>query len=184
MRVFYAIKIDLSELKILQESFAKLRRDANDKEWDVLFTAPRNFHITLQFMGDRNASELDLLTQIGSDVAKGFEGFELFLSGMGAFPEIFEARVFWVGVQNKKDLQALYMKLATRLSESGLISAIESYEPHLTIGRLRNPRSLKNFLSPFIRKNFGKVKVESLGLYKSVLQGNFPKYELLQEFKF
>ncbi|MCC2679425.1 MAG: putative 2-5 ligase [Pseudobdellovibrio sp.] len=181
MRLFYALKIDLEDVPEIKNSLRKLKKDAVAKEWEFKFTPPENLHITLNFLGDVNDSDVKKLCEVGQTVAALHPSFSLKISGFDAFPELQHARVIWAGVQNKKNLQALYEDFEKELSF--LNRAPENaYVPHLTLARLRNPHSVKNFLSPFLRKSFGSIECKEIGLYKSELRGLYPHYELIQSF--
>jgi 2'-5' RNA ligase len=60
----------------------------------------------------------------------------------------------------------------------------EDFNPHITIGRLRNPKSCKDLISPFVRKSFGSVHVNKIVLFESKLQSYFPVYTPIFEAPF
>ncbi len=107
-----------------------------------------------------------------------FSEFDLKIEDIGAFSHEYEARVLWAGVQNKGYLNELKSALDAELLARNLIPEIEDREfiPHMTFAQLRNPKSVRDLLSPFKRKSFGKTKVAELVLYESKLQGNFSVY--------
>lgn len=181
MRLFYALKIDLESLPEIKNSLRKLKRDAAAKEWEFKFTPPENLHVTLNFLGEVNQADVSKLAAIGKNVTAGHSEFSLKISGLDAFPELQHARVIWAGVQNKKNLQALYEDFEKELAFLNRAPS-PSYIPHLTVARLRNPHSVKNFLSPFLRKQFGFIDCKEIGLYKSEQRGLYPHYELLESF--
>lgn len=181
MRLFYALKIDLEQVPEIKNSLRKLKKDAVAKEWEFRFTPPENLHITLNFLGEVSEADLPKLTGIGRSVAAAHSAFALKISGFDAFPELQHARVIWAGVQNKKNLQALFEDFEKKLQFLNRTPE-HSYIPHLTLARLRNPHSVKNFLSPFLRKSFGSIECNVIGLYKSEQRGLYPHYELIESF--
>ena len=183
MRLFYALKIDLDELPEITNSLRKLKKDAVSKEWALKFTPAENLHVTLNFLGEVEDRHLPRLCEIGESVISKHASFSLKISGFDAFPEIQHARVIWAGVQNKKNLQSVYEDLQAELGFLNLTPEF-GYTPHLTLARLRNPHSVKNFLSPFVRKNFGTIDCDEVGLFKSEQRGLYPHYELIQSFCF
>ncbi len=182
MRLFFALKIDGDALPLLKSAFTKLKKNAGEKEWDLKFTPFNQMHITLQFLGNVEAAELDQLNAVALEVAARHKPFDLELSGVDAFADVHQARVIWAGVQNKKNLQALQEDLEKSLARAARTEAF-AYTPHLTLARLRNPRSVKDFISPFVRKSFGTMACHQIGLYKSELRGHYPHYELVQAFE-
>lgn len=183
MKLFFALKMDIEALPNMKQALIKLKRDASDKEWDIKFTQMQNFHVTIRYIGETKTENIDQIKEIGQKIAQRHAAFPLHISGFDAFPEIHQARVIWAGVQNKKNLQALHEDLEQELAHLDL--PIEhSFIPHLTVARLRNPRSVRSYLSPFERKSFGSIQCKELGLYKSELRGNYPHYELIEKFEF
>lgn len=180
-KLFYALKIDLEDLPEIKNSLRKLKKDAVAKEWEFKFTPAENLHITLNYLGEVNEAKIPKLCSVGTAVASSHPSFALKVSGLDAFPEIQHARVIWAGVQNKKNLQALFEDFERELLFLNR-SAEHSYVPHLTLARLRNPHSVKDFLSPFLRKSFGSIKCKEIGLYKSEQYGMYPHYELIETF--
>jgi 2'-5' RNA ligase len=181
VRLFYALKINLEDLPEIKNSLRKLKKDAVAKDWEFKFTPPENLHVTLKFLGEVEERFTSRLLTSGKKVAAAHSEFSLRINGFDAFPEMQHARVVWAGVQNKKNLQSLVQDLEKELFYLNVPSE-QAYIPHLTLARLRNPHSVKNFLSPFIRKNFGTVKCQDIGLYKSEQRGLYPHYELLESF--
>jgi len=181
VRLFYALKINLEDVPEIKNSLRKLKKDAVAKEWEFKFTPPENLHITLNFLGEVPDADVTKLCDVGQTVAALHSAFSLKISGFDAFPELQHARVIWAGVQNKKNLQALYEDFERELAFLNRTSE-NSYVPHLTLARLRNPHSVKNFLSPFLRKSFGAIACKEIGLYKSEVRGLYPHYELIQSF--
>ncbi|HEY1080535.1 MAG TPA: RNA 2',3'-cyclic phosphodiesterase, partial [Bdellovibrio sp.] len=103
---------------------------------------------------------------------------ELKIEDLSAFSSETEARVLWLGVQNKKCLGELKHALDEALLQAEILDHPDQriFQPHLTIGRLRNPRSVKDMISPFKRKSFGKLQVNEVVLYESRQQGVYQVY--------
>ena len=118
------------------------------------------------------------------DACSFFGTMAVHLHGIGAFPHENKGRVVWIGVKQKRNLMDLHGKLEECFAKEGHPCDQEEYSPHLTLCRLRHFRHLKDFLSPFKRKDFGKVTVSHLTLFKSELKGYYPSYTPLEEFPF
>ena len=62
------------------------------------------------------------------------------LAGYGAFPNAREARALWIGVrQGTSSLARLARKLDSAARAIGAPRERRPFEPHLTLGRLRDP---------------------------------------------
>lgn len=159
----------------------KLRITGDKEEIDVKWSPPKNYHLTILFLGEKTPDEIEKLHAPITAFAKTLAPFDLRVSGMGAFPDEHHARVLWLGVQNKKNLPEMENTLRGLL---GLGEATETYVPHITIARIRKTRSCKNLLSPFVRKDFGKIHVDKFVLFESIQQNFTSVYLPLAEYPF
>jgi 2'-5' RNA ligase len=181
MRLFIAIGVeDLNfDPKI---ALRKFRVNLNRKELEYRWLPEENYHITLNFLGEIPLEKIEVIKTMLVEVSHQHVFFHLKLHGLGAFPEIKEGRVIWMDVQNSMALRALQEDCEARLIELGFSLEIKPYVPHLTFARLRNPRNLKDVLSPLINQHFGEMAVKSIILYESRLGGAFPIYQPLFKF--
>ena len=177
-RLFIAADLGASLGDSFFATLKKLKINADKKELHMRWTQPENYHATVTFLGETDIAAIPLIQQCLEKVCLEFNPFDLKIEDIGAFSHEHEARVLWAGVQNKRYLNELKYRLDEELLRYNLIPGIEDREfvPHMTIARLRNPKSVKDLLSPFKRKSFGKTQVRDLVLYESKLQGQFPVY--------
>nr|WP_295904883.1 RNA 2',3'-cyclic phosphodiesterase [uncultured Bdellovibrio sp.] len=177
-RLFFALNATDPLAETFPPTFKKLKINADRREISVKWVPIDNFHITVSFLGDRPEEELPLIAETLQTVCTQFTPFDLKIEDMGAFSNEHDARVIWLGVQKKRYLAEFKEILDQALLEKQILTKPDerTFSPHLTIGRLRNPRSVKDMISPFKRKSFGKIHVNEIVLYESNLQGAFPVY--------
>ncbi|HEX7672960.1 MAG TPA: RNA 2',3'-cyclic phosphodiesterase [Bdellovibrio sp.] len=178
-RLFFALNAtDPLETTFLP-AFKKLKINADQRDVTVKWVPLDNFHATITFIGPMEEELIPGLTAALETVCKNFAPFDLKIEDMGAFSNEHDARVIWLGVQNKKYLGQFKNALEQELADKSLLPQPEQrdYKPHITIGRLRNPKSVKDMISPFKRKSFGKIHVSEIVLYESELQGVFTVYK-------
>lgn len=174
--------IALNATDPLSESFLptykKLKINADRREMNIKWVPVDNFHVTISFLGETPTENIPALEKTLKEVCAGFAPFELKIEDVGAFSNEHDARVLWLGVQNKRCLGEFKGQLDQALLEQSLLLKPDEreFKPHLTFGRLRNPRSVKDLISPFKRKSFGKIQVSEIVLYESKMQGPFPIY--------
>lgn len=177
-RLFVAIRCDQGIEKEILPIMKKLKINADQHELDIRWTPPENFHVTLLFLGETSVENIPALEAKIREVCEQHAPLSLKISGLGAFPDDFSSRVIWLGVQNSRALRGLQQDLHTAIfKQEGA-----GYEPHLTLGRLRNPHKTRDLLSPFVRKSIGKVNVTEVVLYESLLKQPFPIYRPLVSF--
>ena len=112
---------------------------------------PEAVHLTLKFLGDVPASQVDAVAAALEGAAAAAHPFDLELRGLGAFPDLRRPRVLWVGVGG--DLEALqqlygaleaalaallYGALEAALAALGFPPEGRAFTPHLTLARLRD----------------------------------------------
>jgi 2'-5' RNA ligase len=177
-RLFVAVDLGSS----LSESFftmlKKLKINADRKELQIRWVPTKNYHATLTFLGETEEDKIPDVAKCLQSVASRFAPLELKIEDVGAFSSEYEARALWMGVQNKRSLNNLKNELDQELLDSNLISRLEDrvFVPHMTFARLRNPKSVRDLLSPFKRKSFGKIPIKELVLYESKVFGSNPVY--------
>jgi len=173
MRSFIAIELPEEAKKGL----ARLRRELErDEHKFVKWMNPNGVHLTLKFLGNIPSKRVTEITEAIKEAAQGISPFHLEISGLGAFPSLREARVFWVGIGGQVDkLLKLQQNIDSALAVLGFAREERSFVPHLTLARLRPGAS------PLERRNFGElvgsaafedkyhIEVEAVSLMRSQL---------------
>ena len=169
------IAIELSEEA--KEGLARLRKELErDEHRFVKWVAPGGIHLTLKFLGNIPFEQVTEITEAIEEAAQGISPFRLEISGLGAFPGLRQARVFWVGIGGEADkLSRLQQNIDSALAALGFANEERSFVPHLTLARIRQGAS------PLERRSFGElvgstifedkyhVKVEAINLMRSHL---------------
>jgi 2'-5' RNA ligase len=176
MRLFIGIKISSENLLNWPEAYRKLKVAFSKKEFEVRWTPPSDYHITLAFLGETEESRIPELQSIIERIATEHAPIETKAEGLDAFPGIHSGRVIWIGIHNKKTLRALQENLVALLLQHHFQPPAEGFVPHVTIARLRNLHSVKSCIDPFLRRSWGPLTIDELTLYKSEVFGPYPKY--------
>jgi 2'-5' RNA ligase len=146
----------------------------------VRWVPPDNLHLTLKFLGEFSPDELALVRAGLDEAVAGAAPFTLVLHGLGAYPGLARPRVFWVGVaEGAKETQALQSRVETALAERGFEREARPYTPHLTIGRVGNPRGLEPLRTAIVKdahRRFGALPVSALTLMRSDLSPAGARY--------
>lgn len=138
MRVFAAIvPPELAHAHL--DGFLASRREV---EPALRWTPSHLWHITLAFMAEVPADRLGDLVDAISAATTDVTPIPVQLRGAGAFPDVTEARVMWVGVGSSapgglSDLERLALRTRTASTQAGTSPAGGTYRPHLTLARSR-----------------------------------------------
>jgi 2'-5' RNA ligase len=185
IRSFIAIELPEEAKKGL----ARLRKELErDEQRFVKWVDPGGIHLTLKFLGNIPSKQVAEITEAIEEAAKGVSPFNLEISGLGAFPSLRQARVFWVGVGGEMDqLSGLQQNIDSALAALGFAKEERPFVPHLTLARIREGAS------PPERRSFGElvgsttfedkypVEVEAIRLMKSQLTPAGAIYTCLSE---
>lgn len=108
---------------------------------DVRWTRPEHRHLTLAFLGEVRP---EIAGEVGSLLGRFRmrQAVEARLGPATGFPRASRARVAVVEVESK-GLEILAAELADALRRLGLTLEERAFRPHLTLARLRTPRSLE-----------------------------------------
>jgi 2'-5' RNA ligase len=174
MRAFLGIEVpDELKKKILniQNKFSK---------FDIKFVEPENLHFNLKFFGEIGDEEIEKIRHTLGEISEKFEPFEIEIKGIGAFPNENYIRVIWLGV---KEGYNIITSLADNIQDSieplGFLKQ-GRFVPHLTLGRVRTARNkedLRSLIEELKDVEIGRMKVDTIILFKSKLSPKGPIYE-------
>jgi 2'-5' RNA ligase len=102
----------------------------------VRWTAPDALHVTLKFLGEVAAERRSAIEGALQDAVGIAQPFELRLAGIGGFPSLRRARVFWLGARADAPLLQLQRLIEQRLEPIGFEREARSFHPHVTVGRV------------------------------------------------
>lgn len=180
-RLFLALSVTDVEAP-LSALVKKLRINADREGFDFRWTPSELRHITVLFLGQIPSERKEDLMDRVREVAERSPPLKLKISGLGAFPDERSGRVLWAGVQNSKGFRALQDRLREGLeADFGPFGEISA--PHLTLGRMKSPQSLRDLMSPFVRQKIGRMQADEVLLYESVRRPPFPVYLEVARFR-
>jgi RNA 2',3'-cyclic 3'-phosphodiesterase len=173
VRVFVAMEIPSSLQQAILKQAARLYQSLGQ---DLVRWIPvENIHLTLKFLGDVPTNHLDFLKQSLTQVAASSPAFDLQLDGLGAFPNLKQPRVLWIGVQAGSQLQGIQQNIESGMNRLGYEKEERSFSPHLTLGRVRPAISpsdtvkIRDALQVIQLGRIGSARVNSVHLFKSDL---------------
>jgi 2'-5' RNA ligase len=173
IRAFIAIELPPEVQNRIAQAIASLQERGGRA---VRWVSTQNIHLTVKFLGNVSPSNLDALTAVLSAEAARHKGFELRVSGLGAFPNKLRPRVVWAGIQAPAQLNELQHGIDRETNRLGYPGEERDFSAHLTLGRVSqhaSPQEVKQVadaLSTFSIGEMGKVWVDSIRLFRSDLQ--------------
>lgn len=190
-RTFIAIELSDEARAALTNLQSRLKTVVPPRS--VRWSATKNIHLTLHFLGEVATGEIDAVAGTVEAAALACRPFEFTLGRLGCFPNIKRPRVIWVGVLGNTDtLVALHGDLGNRLKQAvGFSPDTRPYSPHLTLGRVNKnipSRHLKQLAQILQQEQAGvgqlaRLQVTEIALIKSELKPAGPVYTPLSRGK-
>lgn len=179
-RLFIGLVFSDKFATALEPWVKKIKKSADRKDVSLKWTPAANYHTTLVFLGDTNEEQIPTIEEKIKLVASRHKNFKLKIREISGFPTISQARVIYLSVQRSQAILDLQSDLEKEILPPEKVEP--DYVPHLTIARLRNPKTIRDLISPFQHIDLGKQDVTSIRLFSSVLANGYPIYELISKF--
>lgn len=185
-RLFTALRLPAPIQSSLRMSAGQVQGKLDFRKW----TDYRDYHITLQFLGDTLVSDIGHLRKALRSASAGIQPFELQLSGWGTFGLEEAPKVLWKGIEGERSqLNLLQKQIAQATSSLGYEAELRPYSPHITIAR----KFLGQIPGNEDKGIFGALPEHSLGVNSWMVEdfvlyvtqpGQTPMYEVVDTFSF
>jgi 2'-5' RNA ligase len=183
IRSFLAIELPKSILKKIDEVQGDLRSTHADVRW----VNPEKIHLTIKFFGSVEESRIDSIFKSIEEPIRDTSPFSIKVRGIGAFPNLRNPRVIWMGLADGREvLISLQKQIEAQLEKIGFEPEDRPFEPHLTLGRMKSSRGKEELVGRMEKhkeEEFGDLKVERVVLFKSDLRPSGPIYTPLGDVK-
>jgi 2'-5' RNA ligase len=171
IRAFIAVDIPEEIRAAVEAAQARLKRARLGVK--VSWTNIANVHLTLQFLGYVEEQAVAAISAALESLARERMGFDLNICGVGAFPSLSRPRVLWVGCEDvSAGLKAAALAVYEAMRPLGFEPEQRDFSAHLTLGRVREPRSdvaLTKALESIKQESFGVMRVRTVHLFQSQL---------------
>jgi 2'-5' RNA ligase len=135
------------------------------------WVAPERLHLTLRFLGDVPARQIDSLVAALSSVRVA--PFQLPLEGLGTFPPRGAPQVLWAGVgAGHPRLHQLRQQVDDSVLHCGIAADLRRFTPHITLARCggTSPAAVRAWLHRHREWVGPAFRVEAFRLYASELR--------------
>ncbi len=133
-RLFVALPLPGAVVAFLEQLQKSMKARGLRASWSRMET----MHLTLKFIGETPEESLASIIQAVQKTAADRHWFKLRVQGVGVFPSIQRARVFWAGVGwENQELPGLHQALELNLARAGIARSKKRFAPHFTLARFR-----------------------------------------------
>jgi len=182
IRTFIAISV-LEEIK---KNIADLQRKLKGCGGHIKWVRTESIHLTLKFLGDVEESKIDTIADSLKKAVRTQKSFKISVSGTGAFPNIRQPRVLWVGIDEGKEiLTSLASEIDRVCTALGFKPEKRKFSAHLTLGRVKFQKNINTTLNTMNAANFkgGSFRAEEIIIMKSELRPEGALYTPLHKIK-
>ena len=139
IRVFLAVELSPDVKDALANVVEQLRQAEIE---NLRLVRPEGIHLTLKFLGNISRKQVDEIVTAVSQSTQVHRPFSLYLGATGIFPNGIAPRVLWIGVDGDlESLECLQKQVDDALYETGFPKEKRSFNPHLTLARIRDGAS-------------------------------------------
>ena len=142
---------------------------------------PSRWHVTVKFFGEVPESQL---AAIGNTLAAVCgERVPVQIRGAGAFPDLREPQVLWVGVRDLGDgLKMLHRRVNDACALLGHEADNRKFKPHLTVARIRANKAfpVARELTPVLDTLFAETELSTLTLFRSDMGPDGAEYTAIR----
>jgi 2'-5' RNA ligase len=175
VRTFIALELSRPLKEGILDLVEALRKDGLKASWPKAGT----LHLTLKFLGDVEEEFLYDVTLAVRRAALDIPPFVLAASGLGAFPTARRPRVVWVGIEPVDELWDLAAGVEEELAGIGFPRDRRRFSPHITVGRIREPRGSIEGLLETLDAPRERVEVREVLVMKSTLRPGGALHEVI-----
>ncbi len=180
IRCFIAIPVP----ERIRERCLEIQTSLQDSSSVCRWVDPKNFHLTLNFLGEIDELQLVSACQIVKKLTKNHPPFQISLTGVGCFPNLRRPKVLWIGVNLGADICIqLQSELSNHLAEEmGYRPEDRKFHPHLTMARIGTQSenlSWPGILKPYESQEFGEWNVDEIVVMESDFSRSSPDYHVL-----
>jgi len=150
------------------------------------WSSGNNLHLTLLFLGFQNSSDIDVISNLSSEVLSRFNSFDITIENTGIFSSKNGNQALWLGVkEGKQELQKINYELKSVLEKSLTLKPDLKFVPHITIGRKKknhfhNKIDTKNFMNsvyfPIV------LRINFFTLFESIIVDGKVHYKRIDTF--
>ncbi len=124
----------------------------------VAWVKPEGIHLTLKFLGDVQAGQMDVIAAAAERAAMDACAVPVTVQNLGAFPHFRRPRVLWAGIQERSGvLNRLQQQIEMELAQLGYPREERPFSPHLTLARVKDFAASQAVVARFQKLTFAPV---------------------------
>lgn len=180
-RLFVGIPIDSACQhrldQCLQPLQQTLQQSLREQYREIHWTPHHNRHLTLFFLGNTTTTQLTLLQQKFATAYPDNTVFSLPITALARFPDR-HGHVVAALTDTPEPLEQLHRQTVALMQECGLAAEKHTFRPHITLGKVRNPKRITGDFQQGVEL---VLRVDRVTIYESLATPAGRLYQALQE---
>jgi RNA 2',3'-cyclic 3'-phosphodiesterase len=175
IRAFISIEVPEIVKQRVDQLQVRLKASGGDVRW----VRSVGLHVSLKFLGQVPSAKVPAIIESLETVVSHGHRPQISIGGIGAFPDLKNPRVVWVGLDADERLMRLQEGVENALEHLGFVTDERAFRPHLTVGRVRTARGRTALVRALEKEqNFsaGDYELKELCLMKSDLKSQGAVY--------
>lgn len=181
IRAFFSIELPLSVKELINEQLVK-KLQSHFHQRAIRWTRQENLHITLQFLEEVDAFDVEKLIKNVRNELKSALSFFLELGELELFPTACKPRIISLSVGPEEILAQLAKKIGSGILQTHYPIETRPFRGHLTLGRIKETHptniSLNNIKLPL----FDKTQIKEVILFRSEPSKESSRYTEMARF--
>lgn len=179
IRTFIALEIPDEAL----DKLIKIRDDYFGEKEKIRWESKDKLHITLKFLGDTQADQIDKIEHSLEGIAENYSGLDLTLNKFGTFIKDKKPRILWAGFGENESLLKIYGEIENSTAGLGFQIEERRFNPHLTLLRLKGNEDADKIFS-FTKNIIPEIgfHTDKLSFIKSELKPSGSVFTVLKNF--
>jgi 2'-5' RNA ligase len=165
-RLFIGVRVGVQTANALAAAAETLQRRARDAGVDIKWVAPVNYHATLKFLGFTREDAIGAVRDALDTALAGAQPVKFRTARLGAFPSLEKASVLWAGVEGSA-LDDIAARVEKAMTGIGFAAETRAFHAHVTLGRLRETRPLRDVVLPLSEQMFSDTRIDGVTLFES-----------------
>jgi len=166
-RLFVGVRVSVQTANALAQCAEQLARRAKDANLDIKWVSPTNYHLTLKFLGWVHPELVHAVEDRVTAALVGFQPFKFRTARLGGFPSLESADVVWAGVEDRGETAELANRIDLACATLGFAAESRGFKAHVTLGRARETRPLKDVVLPMSEQMFSDTRVDGVIMFEN-----------------
>jgi 2'-5' RNA ligase len=183
-RLFLGVRVSVATANALAQCAEQLARRAKDANLDIRWLPPTSYHVTLKFLGWVRIDAIAAIRDAAAKAIAGTQPFRFRTMRLGAFGSLEKASVLWAGVEASEPMTKLATSIDLAMTSLGFAIESRPFVAHVTLGRLRETRPVRDVVLPMSEQMFSETRVDHVTLYESEMKPSGSVYKEIAKIGF